>query len=84
MTKITATKARQELYNLLKKSVNGHRPIKITSKSGDVIMISEEDYESLLETLELLSIPGFLKSMREAKKDIKHGRTYSMKEVFGK
>ena len=84
MTSLTATKARQNLFELLQKSVKGHVPIRITSKAGDAVLISEEDYESLLETLELLSTPGMLKSIREARADIKAGRTKPLKEVFGK
>ena len=83
MTTLTATEARQDLYTLLKRSVKGHTPIRITSQSGDALLISEEDYESLLETLELLSTPGMLKSIREARRDIKTGRTKTLKEVFG-
>ena len=74
MTTLTASQARQGLFDLLKKSVRGHVPIKITSKTGDVVLLSQEDYESLLETLELLSTPGMLKSIREAREDIKQGR----------
>ena len=58
-------------------------PIKIHAKSGDVVLISEEDYDSLLETLELLSTPGLRESIREAKADIKAGRVKSLDEVFG-
>ncbi|HLD50663.1 MAG TPA: type II toxin-antitoxin system Phd/YefM family antitoxin [bacterium] len=84
MTTLTATQARQNLFELVKKSVKGHAPVKITSKNGDVVMISEEDYEALLETLELLSKKGMLKSVWQAKADIKAGRTRSLKDVFGK
>jgi antitoxin YefM len=80
---ITATAARQQFYQLLRKSVKGHVPVKITSKDGDAVMLSEADYESLLETLELLSIPGMRKSIREAKADIRAGRTKSLKAIFG-
>lgn len=83
MTTLTATQARQNLFSLVKKSVKAHTPVRITSKAGDVVLLSEEDYESLLETLELLSTPGMLKSIEEAKADIKAGRTKSLKEVFG-
>ena len=83
MTTLTASQARQNLFQLMKKSVKGHVPIKITSKAGDAVLLSEEDYESLVETLELLSSRGFLKSLREAREDIKQGRTKSLKEVFG-
>jgi antitoxin YefM len=84
LTTLTATKARQNLFQLLKKSVKGHVPVKIAFKEGDAVLISEEDYESLLETLALLSTPGVLKGVREAKEDIKAGRTKSIKEVFGR
>ena len=84
MTTLTATQARQNLFALVKKSVKGHVPVRISSQAGEVILISHEDYESLHETLELLSTPGMLKSVREARADIKAGRTKSIKEVFGK
>ena len=84
MTSVTASQARQRLFELLKRSVKGHLTIQITSKNGDAVLISQEDYESLLETLELLSTPGLLKSIREAKEDIKTGRVKSLKDVFGR
>jgi len=84
MTKITATRARQDLFRLLQKSVKGHAPVLITSKSGDAVLISQEDYESLLETLELLSVRGMRESLREARRDIKAGRAKSLKEIFGR
>jgi antitoxin YefM len=80
---VTATEARQHLYELVKQSVKGHVPIKITSKAGDAVLLSEEDYENLLETLELLSTPGLVDSLREAREDIKAGRTKSLDDVFG-
>ena len=80
---ITATEARQQFYQLLRKSVKGHVPVKITSKNGDAVILSEEDYEGLLETLELLSVPGMRRSIREAKADIRAGRTKSLKDIFG-
>ena len=84
MTTLTVTQARQNLFDLLKKSVKGHVPIKITSKTGDAVLISEEDYEGLIDTLELLSTPEMAKSIHEAKEDIKAGRTKSLKEIFGR
>ena len=80
---VTATEARQNLFKLVRKSVKGHVPVKITSKEGDAVLVSEEDYEGLLETLELLSVPGMRKSIQEARADIRVGRTKSLKEIFG-
>ena len=81
---LSATELRQNLFRLMRKSVKGHVPIRITSKDGNAVLISEEDYENLMETLELLSTPGLRKSIEEARADIKAGRTKSLKEVFGK
>lgn len=81
---LSATELRQNLFRLMKKSVKGHIPIRIVSRDGNAVLISEDDYESLMETLELLSTPGFRKSIEEARADIKAGRTKSLKEVFGK
>jgi len=81
---VTATEARQRWFQLLRKSVKGHTPVKITSKAGDVVIVSEEDYEGLLETLELLSQPGMRKSIQAARADIRAGRTKSLDEVFGR
>jgi len=84
MTTLTVTEARQDFFRVVEKSVKSNAPIRITSKSGDVLIVSEEDYDNLLEKLELLSTPGMVKSIRQAKADIKAGRTKSLKEVFGR
>ena len=80
---LTATRARAELFGLLKSTVKGHRHVRITSKEGSAVLMSEEDYESLVETLELLSIPGFRESIRLADQEIEEGETRSMDELFG-
>jgi prevent-host-death family protein len=83
VTTLSATTLRSRLFTILKKASKAHIPFLITSRGGDVVMISKNDYENLLETLELLSTPGVLKGIREAREDIKAGRTKSMKEIFG-
>lgn len=83
MKTLTATDARNNWFKLLKDSVSSHRIYQITSKEGDAVILSKEDYESLIETLELLSIPGMLKSIKQADKEIAEGKTRTMEEVFG-
>jgi antitoxin YefM len=82
MKTITASRARSELFSLLKGTVKGHRQVRITSKEGNTILMSEEDYESLVETLELLSEPGLKESIRKAEKEIENGETISIEEAF--
>lgn len=83
MTTFSATALRSRLFQILKRASRAHVPFLITSRGGDVVILSKADYENLLETLELLSTPGVLKGVREAREDIKAGRTKSMKEIFG-
>ena len=82
MKKLTATDARNNWFELIRQSVTGHRVFHIMSKAGDAVLLSQEDYDNLIETLDLLSQPGLLKSVKKAKKEIKEGKTYSMDEVF--
>jgi prevent-host-death family protein len=53
-----------DLFNLLKKTIQGHQEIRISSKEGEAVLLSGEDYDSLLETLQLLSTPGLKESVR--------------------
>ena len=82
MISITATKARSDLFNIMKRIIKGHRQIKITSKEGSAVLMSEEDYENLIETLHLQSVPGFKESIQEADEEIARGETYSIEESF--
>jgi antitoxin YefM len=67
---------------LIKDARKSHRTFTITHKDGDAVLMSKEDYESLIETLELLSIPGLLESVKEAKREIAEGKTVAMEKVF--
>jgi antitoxin YefM len=83
VTSLTATEARQRLFALLKGAAKGHRVYRITHNDGDAVLLSEEDYESLIETLELLSTPGVAKSIRQARREIQRGETFSLEDVLG-
>ena len=61
----TDSKAREKLYRLLDEAASSHEPIQITGKRNNVVLISEEDWNSVQETLYLLSIPGMRESIRE-------------------
>lgn len=57
-------------------------PTKISSKEGNVIILSEDDYESLLETADLLSIKGLKASITKADKEIEKGEVVAFDELF--
>lgn len=58
MTTITATEARELLYKLLDEVTDSHEPIRITGKRGSAVLVAEEDWRAMQETLHLLSVPG--------------------------
>ena len=82
MVTLTATSARSNLFQIVKKTAKGHTATKISSKEGNVVLISEDDYESLLETAELLSVPKFKESIAKADKEIEKGDLYTFDEAF--
>jgi len=65
MTTLTVTEARSNLYNLIDETHQTHQPIIITGKRGNAVLLSEEDWASINESLYLLSIPGMRESIRE-------------------
>lgn len=65
MTILNATEARTRLYSLIDEAADTHQPIIITGKRGNAVLVSEEDWNSISETLHLLSVPGMLESIKE-------------------
>ena len=65
MTILNATEARSKLYSLIDEAATSHQPIIITGKRANAVLVSEDDWNAISETLYLLSIPG----MRESIKD---------------
>lgn len=65
MITLPATKARARLYSLIDETAASHVPIQITGKRANAILVSEEDWSSIQETLFLLSIPGMRESIKE-------------------
>ncbi len=68
MTTLTASQARVKLYKLLDATALSHEPIQITGKRHNAILVSEEDWRAMDETLYLLSIPGMRQSIRRGLK----------------
>ncbi len=65
MTTVNITNARQELYKFANSCLKYNDVINISTKEGNVIMISEEEYNNLLESLSLAGIPGMYESIVE-------------------
>lgn len=65
MTILNATEARTRLYSLIDETASTHRPIVIKGKRSNAILLSEEDWNAINETLYLMSVPGMRESIIE-------------------
>ena len=68
MTTLTATEARAKLYKLIDEAASSHEPIQITGKRTNAVLIAEDDWRAVQETLYLVSIPGMRESIRKGLK----------------
>lgn len=65
MPTLTITEARSSLYQLVDDVASSHEPVLITGKRANAVLISEEDWRAINETLYLLGIPGMRESIVE-------------------
>jgi len=65
MTSLPVTQARSKLHQLLDEAADSHQPILITGKRSNAVLVSEDDWRSIQETLYLVSIPGMRVSIRK-------------------
>jgi len=63
MTSLKATEARKRLYKLLDHVAESHEPVQIAGKRHSAVLVSEEDWRAIQETLHLTSIPGMRESI---------------------
>lgn len=65
MKTITASKARANLYRLIEETSDSGEPVLITGKRTNAVLVSEENWRGMKETMCLLSIPAMRESIRE-------------------
>lgn len=68
MSALTATEARKRLYTLVDDVAESHDPIQIVGKRNSAVLVSEEDWRAVQETLYLSSLPQMRESIREGLK----------------
>lgn len=68
MTTLSASEARKRLYNLVDEVKESHEPVQIVGKRSTAVLISEEDWKAIEETLYLGSIPGMRESIKKGLK----------------
>lgn len=58
MINTNATNFRKNVFEMLDQTIRFNEPVNISTKSGNAVLISEDEYNSLMETLNLSSVPG--------------------------
>jgi len=69
MKTITITEARNNIYKLIDMTTSESEPIQITGKRGNAVLVSEDDWRAIRETLYLTSIPGMRESILKGMKE---------------
>lgn len=72
---ITASEARKNLFPLIEKVNDDHSPIHITSRNGNAVLLSEEDFSSWQETIYLLRSPANARRLAESIAEAEEGKT---------
>lgn len=67
MATLTVSQARGNLFKLIDQAAESHEPIQITGRRHNAVLISEEDFRAIQETLHILAVPGMRKSLLRAK-----------------
>lgn len=65
MLNTNATNFRSDIYNILEQTIKYNEPVNISTKSGNAVLLSEADYNGLIETLYLTSVPGLKDKITE-------------------
>jgi antitoxin YefM len=83
MQTLTTAAAREDFENMVKLVTEENKIYQIKSTKNSAVLLSYKAYESLQETLELLSIPGFRESLQLSLQQVENNETYSLDEVLG-
>lgn len=65
---ISDSQIREDIYNIMDEIAQTHEPILITGKRNNVIILSQEVWNAIEETLYLNSIPNMTSSIQESMK----------------
>lgn len=83
MPTTNVTELRKNLFNMIDSVIKYNEPIQVTTKNGNAVLLSEEDYNSLLETVYIMSQPELMKRIKEGQKeDVSKMKKYDPKEEW--
>lgn len=75
MSAITATDARKNFFGILQQVNDDRAPVEVVSKRGNAVIISKDDYDSLVESMYLLSTPANAAALALAEEQVEAGKT---------
>lgn len=70
MTNTNVTNFRKNIYEMLETAITYNEPINVSTKNGNAVILSEEDYNSLIETLYISSVPGLKDRILKASEEL--------------
>ena len=73
---ITASEARSQLFPLIEQVNTDSRPILITSKKGNAVLVSESEWEAIIETMYLLRTPANREHLAKSRAEVLSGDLY--------
>ena len=74
---------RKDLFNSIDKVIEFNETITVNTKKGNAVIVSEEEYNSMLETIYLVSQPGLLEKIKKGEReDINSMTTYDPNEEW--
>lgn len=65
MLNTTVTNFRKDIYNLLEQTIKFNEPVNVSTKNGNAVVLSEDDYNGMVETLYLYSVPELKEQLKE-------------------
>ena len=65
MTTTNITNFRKNAFNYVEQTIRYNEPLNISTKEGNAVLLSEEDYSGIMETLYLVSMPGMREKIME-------------------
>lgn len=69
METTNVTELRKNIFSTIDAVIKYNEPVRVTTKNGNVVLLSEEDYNALLETVYLMSQPGLVSKIKEGEKE---------------
>lgn len=70
MTNINITNFRKNIYSIIEQIIKYNEPVNICTKNGNAVIISEEDYNNLMETIYIESVPGLKEEILKAGEEL--------------